>query len=61
MLGPVGWNVISARKTDKAIKDGYLLYSVSPGIANAFKYALQFAWAPLLWVITWYRLKEKEI
>lgn len=61
MLGPVGWDVISVRKFDASMKDGHFLYSISPTLTNILKYAAQFAWAPLFWIITWFRLKEKEI
>lgn len=61
ILGPVGWDLISVRKEDDSIKDGYLLYSISPTAASICKYAFQFAWVPLFWLATWYRLKEKEV
>lgn len=61
MLGPVNWNLTSVRKPDPSIQGGYFLYSISPTLVNIFKYMIQFAWAPLFWVITWFRLKEKEI
>lgn len=61
MLGPIGWDMVSARKSDAGIKDGYLLYSVSPVVTETLKYAVQFLWAPLFWIVTWYRLKEKEL
>ncbi|MDB5247264.1 MAG: hypothetical protein JWQ40_1658 [Segetibacter sp.] len=61
MLGAVSWDLISVRKADKAIKDGYMLYSVSPTVAGIFKYTIQFVWVPVFWVATWFRLKEKEI
>ena len=63
MFGKVNWNwdIISVKKYDASIKNGYLLYSVSPFAADILKYAVQFAWAPLFWIITWFRLKEKEI
>lgn len=61
MLGSLNWNLTSVRKFDKTVKDGYMLYSVSPTVVNIFKYAIQFVWAPLFWIATWFRLKEKEI
>lgn len=61
MLGRVNWNIISVIKYDTGIKNGYLLYSLSPFVSGIVKYAAQFAWAPLFWIITWFRLKEKEI
>ncbi len=61
MLGSASWNFVSARVKDPGIKEGYLLYSVSPAVTNFIKYAIQFIWAPLFWVVAWFRLKEKEI
>jgi hypothetical protein len=61
MFEGMGWDLVSARKFDDKIKDGYLLYSISPAITDTLKYAVQFAWAPLFWIVTWFRLKEKEI
>lgn len=61
MFKPAVWDLVSVRKFDPKIKDGYYLYSISPSVINGLKYFLQFGLAPLFWVITWYRLKEKEI
>ncbi len=61
ILGPGGWNLVSLKKNDVATKDAYFLYSISPTLANILKYTVQFAWAPLFWIVTWFRLKEKEI
>ncbi len=55
---PGEWEVTSLRKNDAG---GYLLYSISPAVKNMLKYTVQFAWVPLFWVVTWFRLKEKEI
>ena len=60
LLGHVSWNIVSVRKPDTQ-NDGYFLYSISPTLADTFKYAIRFAWAPLFWIVTWFRLKEKEI
>lgn len=54
------WNIVSARKAEGTV-GGYFLYSVSPAVASICKLALQFAWAPVFWLVTWYRLKEKEL
>jgi hypothetical protein len=61
MFEGFGWELFSARKMDDSIKDGYLLYSVSPTIASVLKFTVQFAFVPLFWIATWYRLKEKEV
>lgn len=60
-LGQVQWNIVSAKKTDIGIQGHYHLYSVSPAISTLTQYFVQFAWAPLFWIVTFYRLKEKEI
>ena len=60
MLKGFDWELISARKF-QSVNGGYLLYSISPTISNILTYVFQFAWAPLFWVVTWFRLKEKEI
>ncbi len=61
MLDKYQWNIVSIRDYNGVSGDGYLLYSLSPGLISFLKYVMQFAWAPLFWVITWVRLREKEI
>jgi hypothetical protein len=36
-------------------------YSISHLAEQILLFFIKFAWAPVFWVITWYRLKEKEI
>jgi hypothetical protein len=55
------WDITSLKIRDTGINDSYRLYSVSPTVNNIIKYMFQFAWAPLFWVVAWFRLKEKEI
>jgi len=55
------WDFTIARLAAEAQKDSYKLYSVSQTTIDALTYVVQFAWAPIFWVVTWYRLKEKEI
>lgn len=55
------WDLVSVRKSDASVKDGYFLYSISPVLSNIIRYLMQFAWAPLFWMVAWFRLKEKEI
>jgi hypothetical protein len=55
------WELVSVKQFKGDLKDGYLLYSVSPLISNTIKFIVLFAWAPLFWIVTWFRLKEKEI
>ena len=54
------WNLITADKSGD-VQEGVYRYSVSSGLADFLTYAIRYAWAPLFWVITWIRLKEKEI
>jgi len=61
MLEHNSWDFTALHQRRDDVKDGYLLYSVSPTISNMLKYLVQFAWAPLFWVVAWFRLKEKEI
>lgn len=55
------WNLWYMDKFDSGLKDGYYSYSLPPAAANILKYGLHFIWAPVFWVVTWFRLKEKEI
>jgi len=55
------WELIGVERYDVKEKGQYYLYSLSPGITSFLKYLVQFAWAPLFWLISWYRLKEKEM
>lgn len=56
-----GWDGFSVRQSDPSIRGGYMLYSVSPVLSNIIEYATKFAWAPLFWIVTWFRLKEKQL
>ena len=55
------WSLVTLRKYDAAMKDSYMLYSISPTIRDILKYTFQLAWAPVFWVVTWFRLREKEL
>jgi len=58
----VSWNIISAQKNELGIFKGqYFLYSLSSTLTKTIKFMVFFAWAPLFWIVTWYRLKEKEV
>lgn len=61
LLTDANWDIISVSKPNSSNRDQYFLYSVSPFLSNLIKYVFQFAWAPLFWIVTWFRLKEKEI
>jgi hypothetical protein len=60
MFKGLDWQIVSVKKYNEA-RDSYYFYSISPTLGNTLKYILQYAWAPLFWVVTWFRLKEKEI
>lgn len=36
-------------------------YSLSSSVQDLLIFAVKYVWAPLFWVATWYRLKEKQI
>ena len=61
MISPADWNLVNVRKFDRSANGGYFLYSLSPAVTNTLKYAALFAWAPVFWLVTWFRLKEKEV
>lgn len=39
----------------------YQRYNLSPAIKGLAEFIAKYAWAPVFWVITWYRLKEKQV
>jgi hypothetical protein len=41
--------------------NAYHEYKLSPVITNSLEIFAKFIWAPVFWVVAWYRLKEKEI
>jgi hypothetical protein len=57
----IGWDLITASRPNVNDKSTYLLYSLPSTLSQAIKYFSMFAGAPILWLATWYRLKEKEI
>ena len=61
MFDEANWELLSVKKADVTITNSYFLYSVSPAIKDIIVYAVQFIWAPVFWIVTWFRLKEKEI
>ncbi len=61
MLDNGAWDMVTLIKRDTGSEDNYYLYSVSPAISNTLLFLLKFVWAPVLWFITWFKLKEKEI
>ena len=60
--GVNSWEIISMKKFDPSITTkGVLLYEISPAVKDFLKYLVMFAWAPIFWVVTWFRLKEKQV
>jgi len=39
----------------------YQRYNLSPVAREVAGFIAKYAWAPVFWVVTWYRLKEKQI
>lgn len=39
----------------------YKKYSLTEGISDTVIFLTKFIWAPFFWLVTWFRLKEKEI
>jgi hypothetical protein len=39
----------------------YKLYSLSPFATNVLGLSVKFVWAPVFWLVTWFRLKEKQL
>jgi hypothetical protein len=55
------YELFQVEKHDRSDRSTYLVYSLPSTAANVLKYSLQYAWVPIFWLATWYRLKEKEI
>jgi hypothetical protein len=61
MFEPLSWDLTTVKQFKTDEKDSYLLYSISSTVDNVLKYLVQFGCAPLFWIVTWFRLKEKEV
>lgn len=46
---------------DNPLAMTYKSYELSPFSKNMLEYATRFIWAPVFWVVAWFRLKEKQI
>ncbi|MEO6930861.1 MAG: hypothetical protein ABI151_04475, partial [Chitinophagaceae bacterium] len=46
---------------DHSLGNYHREYQLAPWIVNTIKYFMQYAWAPIFWVVSWFRLKEKQI
>lgn len=52
---------IVAIDTDNLMASTYKSYELSPFLKNLLEYSTRFIWAPVFWVVAWFRLKEKQI
>jgi hypothetical protein len=41
--------------------ESFRRFELSPFTKDLLSYSVKFIWAPLFWVVAWFRLKEKEI
>jgi hypothetical protein len=41
--------------------DTYQRYNLSPVFKDLLGFAVKFIWAPVFWVVAWFKLKEKQI
>ena len=54
------WNGDHLRKYDGDFTS-YKRYDLSPVLTDMLTFAIKFIWAPVFWVVAWFRLKEKQI
>lgn len=54
------WNGDHLRKYEGDFTS-YKRYELSPVFTNILTFAVKYMWAPVFWVVTWFRLKEKQI
>jgi hypothetical protein len=56
------WNNLELREFHDPENYGvYKSYALGSTLSKVLGYLLTYSWVPLFWVITWFRLKEKEI
>ena len=56
------WNNLELREYHDPSNYGvYKSYALGSTLSKVLGYLLTYSWVPLFWVITWFRLKEKEI
>jgi hypothetical protein len=58
--GGYSWNGDHLRKYG-ADYTTYQRYELSPVFTSLLSFAVKFIWAPVFWVVAWFRLKEKQI
>jgi hypothetical protein len=54
------WNGDHLRKYEGDFTS-YKRYDLSPVLTDILTFAIKFIWAPVFWVVAWFRLKEKQI
>lgn len=54
------WNGDHVRKYDAGFNT-YQRYELPSWLSGVLEYVIKFIWAPVFWVVTWFRLKEKQI
>ena len=54
------WDGDHLRRYDEGLNT-YQRYGLSPFVTNLLGFAVKFFWAPLFWLVAWFRLKEKQI
>lgn len=55
------WNDLELRTYQDNNFGVYKSYALGSTLSKILGYILVYSWVPVFWVITWYRLKEKEI
>ena len=56
-----GWKLFSLTVFDPAGSGRYKEYALPGIVEKPVTVAFQYAWAPIFWLVTWFRLKETEI
>ena len=46
---------------DNPLANSYKSYELSPAVRGLLGFAVKFIWVPVFWVVTWFRLKEKQV
>src|SRR5690606_24185927 len=57
---PYAWQGFRVAVYDSATPT-YKSYELSPVITEPLTFIFKYGWAPLFWVVTWFRLKEKQV
>ncbi|HKZ67725.1 MAG TPA: hypothetical protein VJ111_15270 [Chitinophagaceae bacterium] len=59
-LNGYSWNGDHLRKYDGDYNT-YQRYELAPWISSVLGFTVKFIWAPVFWIVAWFRLKEKQI